>query len=125
MKDAHYKQLAYERATLLNVVRLARERYLPLEGMDNPEVRIESDDLPRSDCVVPEDAIIDVIVKLDKLADKIEKEMRQYSFTRVENNYEKEWEERPSQSSPAKPGAPPTKGKGKGGKGSPQAPAAK
>lgn len=122
-----YKKLAYERATLQAIVRLAKENFLPKEGADDPELDIESEDLPRVDCLVPTEYVIGVVTKLQNLESKLAAEMQRFQFTKAESSYESDWkqEERPSQASPEKAGAPAAKGKGKGGKGGQQAPAAK
>lgn len=122
-----YKKLAYERATLQAIVRLAKDHFLPKEGADDPELDIESEDLARSDCLVPAEYVIGVVTKLQNLESKLAAEMQQFQFTKAESSYESDWkkEERPSGGSPEKPGAPAAKGKGKGGKGGAQAPAAK
>jgi hypothetical protein len=126
MNNAQYKQLAYEKAVLMAILRLAQDKYLPVEGMDEAEIKVECEDLPRSDCAVPEDAVIDVLLRLRKLAENVGKEMSNYKFVRTESPYDKSWQsERESKPSEEKPTAKGKQGKGKGGKGGPQAPAAK
>lgn len=122
-----YKKLAYERATLKAIIRLAKDHYLPKEGADDPELDIESEDLIRVDCLVPQESVISVITKLQNLESRIAAEMQQFQFTKTESSYASEWkdEKRPPQSPPAKPSPPGPKGKGKGGKGGAQTPAAK
>lgn len=121
MSNAQYKQLAHEKAVLLAVIRIAQDKYLPVEGMDAPELQIESDDLARSDCLVPEDAVIEVLMRLKKLVDTINSEMTDFKFVKTEGTYVKAWHtERESQSSPEKPAAQGKQGKAKGGKGGSQ-----
>jgi hypothetical protein len=124
--NSEYKKLAQERTILLALVGLAKEKFLPPEGEDDPEVKLSCEELPLSDSVIPEDPIIDVVLKLQKLAHNRELQMAKYRFVATkEQTYEQEWaEEDQSKSPPAQVGAPAAKGKGKGGKGSPQAPAA-
>lgn len=126
MNNAHYRRLAHERAVLLALVRLAKDKYLPPEGLSEPELTIESDDLPRGDSRVPEDAVIDVLMSVQRLANGIEKEMGEFSFVRMEQRNEQRSEQKraqePSNSQSAKE---PGKGKGKGGKGGQQAPVTK
>jgi len=126
MDNAQYKQLAHEKAVLLSIIRIAQDKYLPVEGMDVAEIEIESDDLARNDCKVPEDSIIEVLMRLRKLVDNINKEMTDFKFVKTEGTYVKAWNaERESQSSPEKPAAQGKQGKAKGGKGGSQTPAAK
>jgi hypothetical protein len=126
MDNAQYRQLAYEKAVLSALLRIAQDKYLPVEGMPDPELKIDSDDLPRSECTVPEDAIIEVLLRLKKLVDNVDKEMASFKFVKTEGAYDKAWvAERESQSSPEKSAAKGKQGKGKGGKGGPQAPATK
>lgn len=126
MNNVQYKQLAYEKAVLLAVFRLAQDKYLPVEGMADAEIKIECEDLPRTESEVPEDAVIEVLFRLRKLADNVSKEMSNYKFVKTEGPYDKSWQsERESKPSEEKPPAQAKQGKRKGGKGGPQAPAAK
>ena len=126
MDNTKYKQLAHEKAVLQALLRLAQDKYLPVEGMPDPELKIECDDLPRSECEVPEDAIIEVLMNLKKLVDNLSKEMANFKFVKTEGAYVKAWNaERENQPSPESPAAKAKQGKGKGGKGGSQAPAAK
>ncbi len=126
MNNVQYKQLAYEKAVLMAVLRLAQDKYLPVEGMADAEIKIECEDLPRTESEVPEDAVIEVLFRLRKLADDVGKEMSNYKFVKTESNYDKSWQsEREGKPSEEKPPAKGKQGKGKGGKGGPQAPAAK
>lgn len=126
MMNAHYRRLAHERAVLLALVRLAKDKYLPPEGLTEPELTVESDDLPRGDSRVPEDAIIDVLMSVQRLANNIEKEMGEFSFVRMEQKNEQRSEQKRTQEpSHPQPSAPAGQRKSKGGKGNPQAPATK
>lgn len=104
--NTEYRKLAYERAVLMTLVRVAQERYLPITGADEPEVKIECEDLPRNESEVPEDAIIDVVLRLRNLAVKRELLMTKFKFVNTEASDEQEWEEAgKSQSSEAQLGA--------------------
>ena len=123
-----YKKLAYERAVLNSIIRLAKDHYLPKEGADDPELDIDSEDLARIESRVPTENITEVILKLQNLATSVADKMRRFQFVEVESTYESAWKqekERPSESSPAAPAAPGGKGAGKGGKGGSKAPAHK
>lgn len=126
MRNDKYESLAYEHATMVAIIRVAREKFLPMEGVDAPEQRIDSEHLPRATSEVPEDSIIDVIVKLQRLADSKQAEMRKFNFVRTENSYESEWEpeERSKEPSNQKPPAQGGQGKKKRSKGGGQAPSA-
>lgn len=126
MDNTQYRQLAYEKAVLSALLRLAQDKYLPVEGMVDPELKIECDDLPRNECEVPEDAIIEVMMRVKRLIDNVTKEMASFKFVKTEGTYDKAWQsERESQPSKESPAAKGKQGKGKGGKGGPQAPATK
>lgn len=126
MDNSQYRQLAHEKAVLSALLRLAEDKYLPVEGMTDPELKIECDDLPRNECVVPEDAIIEVMMRIKKLVDNIAKEMSNFKFVKTEGTYDKAWQsEREGQPSKESPSAKGKQGKSKGGKGGPQAPATK
>lgn len=93
-----YRKLAYERAVLMTLVRVAQERFLPIVGADEAEVKIECEDLPRNESVVPEDAIIDVVLRLRQLAINREVQMGSFKFVNTEASNEQEWAEAASKS---------------------------
>lgn len=126
MNNAQYRLLAHEKAVLQAIVRIAQDKYLPVEGTPDPELKIESDDLPRNECEVPEDAVIEVLMRFKKLIDNLDKEMSNFKFVKTEGAYDKAWiAERESQPSAEKPATQGKQGKGKGGKGSSQTPTTK
>jgi hypothetical protein len=111
--NTEYKKLAYERAVLMTLVRVAQERYLPITGADEPEVKIECEDLPRNESEVPEDAIIEVVLRLRNLAVNREMLMGKFKFVNTEASDEQEWEEAgKSQGSEAQLGAKGPEGEG-------------
>ena len=117
--NSNYRKLAHERAILMALVNVAKEKFLPLEGEDSPAVTIECEELPRNESEVPEDAVIDVVMKLQRLALNRESEMTKYKFVAQETNDEQEWESASKGSSPPA-AAPNRKGKGKGSQGASQ-----
>lgn len=93
MNSTEYKKLAYERAVLMTLVQDAQAKYLPIEGTTSAEVTIECEDLPRNESEVPEDAIIDVVLRLRNLAMNREVKMSRYKFVNMEETDEQEWEQ--------------------------------
>lgn len=125
--NSQYKKLAYERAVLQAFVRVAREKFLPAEGEEEAEERVEAGELPRDISIVPEDEIIEMVVRIQRLADMRELEMTRYKHTLTEIDDEQEWNEaKKTPTSPGSKGARPQggKGKGQGGGARPPAPAA-
>lgn len=122
--DAEYKKLAYERTVLLAAAGLVQEHFLPPEGEETPLRSIECEELPRNESTVPEDPIIDVVLKLRRLAQNRELKMSRYSQTIAEQDDEQEWQE-PAPAGAGKKGTGSGAGKGTSqGGGSPQPPAA-
>jgi len=122
-----YRTLAYERAVLMTLVRVAKEKYLPIEGAAEPEVKIECEDLPRNESEVPEDAIIDVVVRLHQLAVNREVQMASFKFVSTEASNEQEWAEAAgkSQGSQEESGAQGPEGEEESGAAHPQPAAAR
>ncbi len=122
MRNEKYTSIAHEHATLLAIIRVAKERFLPMEGVDEPAVRIESEHLPRADSEVPEDTVIEVIMRLQRLAVDREGELKKFNFVKTESTYESAWDEkRTKEPGQQKPPAPGGQGKVKSRKGGSQA----
>ena len=125
-----FKRLAHERAVFLALSRVVQERYLTVEGAEAPVQRIECDDLPRGDCQVPEDAVMDVVMRLDRMAAKRARDLNRFKLVPTsEESDEQEWEDAGEEEATGKgsrkeDGATVKQGKNKGGSGAPQAAAA-
>lgn len=91
--NTKYKELAYERSILLALVRFAKDELLPIEGSETARKTIICEELARSESVVPEDPIIDVVLKLERLVGKREAEMGKFNFVETESIDEQEWAE--------------------------------
>jgi len=96
-----YRNTAYESAIFLAVARIAREKFLPHEGEEIPLQKIECEELPRGECSVPIDSVIDVILRLERMADTRKRKLARFKLIEVtEADDEREWEE--SSAAPAR-----------------------
>jgi hypothetical protein len=74
-----YAHLAHTRAILSYTIALLQERYLGLESQDPQDV-MYSEDLPRDDAAVPEDAILLFIRDLQHTRLEVERQMQRFDF---------------------------------------------
>lgn len=93
--NPEYRRLAYEHAVLMALVRVAQERFLPLESADTAAMPIDSEDMPSAGSRVPEDCIIDVVLKIRRLADARKRRLQNFRMVEapLEAEDEQEWEE--------------------------------
>ena len=86
-----YKKLAHERAVLMTLVNIIKDKYLPLAGMEEAELKIECEELPRNESEVPEDTLIDVALRLQNIAGNRELKMSRFKHVSMEVTDEEEW----------------------------------
>ena len=92
MTTQQYVKLAQQRAAFMALSRLVQERYLPIEGADEPEMRVEAEDLPRNESEVSQEVWVEMAAKLNNLAAKRQEKMSGFRFVEASDLDEQEWE---------------------------------
>ena len=86
--NSEYIQLSYERGVLQALIRLSKDHFLKGDGDQPPRARVICEELPQTRGEVPQEEVLRVIHKLERMAQARELELSRFTMVKADYNEE-------------------------------------